>query len=106
MYKYAMAKWYIAIKIDHKCNQNIDKRLRAKLGLTMEVQVVIYVVTYVYHSQHMCVHVKLNFTCKEVVKTRVAMYMKVIDVACHFVYMTKTSVCNLHGLCMSHVCHV
>ena len=59
-----------------------------------------------YHSQHTCVRVKFNFTCKEVVKTRVALYTKVIGGACHCVFLTKTCVCNSHGLCMSHVCHV
>ena len=104
MYKHAMAKRYIAIVIDHKCNQNSDKWLRNTwfgYGSTGgDIR------SYVYHSQHMCMRVKLNFTCKEVAKTRVAMYMKVIDVVCHCVLMTKTCMCNLHGLYVSHVCHV
>ena len=58
------------------------------------------------HSQHTRVRVKLNFTCKEVVKTRVALYTKVIDGVCHCMYMTKTCVCNSCGLYVSHVCPV
>ena len=36
----------------------------------------------------------------------VALCMKVIDSACNSMYITKTCVCNLHGLCMCHACLV
>ena len=68
----------------------------------MEVQLVIYV----YYSRHMRVSVKLNFMCKEVLKTRVALYTEVTDGMCHCMHMTKTCVCNSCGLCVCHTCPI
>ena len=55
---------------------------------------------------HTRVRAKMNFACKQVVKTRGGLYTEVNDIACTSVYMTKMRMCNVRGPCVCHACHV
>ena len=55
---------------------------------------------------HTRVRAKMNFACKQVVQTHGGLYTQVNDIACTCVFMTKMRVCNAHGPCVCHACHV
>ena len=81
----------------------MNKRVDLIVGFKFSWQLTVLTL---YTCTHTRVRAKMNFACKQVVKTRGGLYTQVNDIACTCVYMTKMRVCNARGPCVCHACHI